>query len=100
MNSCGRMNKTSHSLNYSERHSQLHRNDHDAVLAEGKSSAYSPLLSGAGLRDGMILAGSHVTDNYGLLAISFPRRCIGSGAYASRRSAYHRLYVGSLSKYI
>ena len=40
-------------------------------------------------------AGSHVTDNYGLLAISFPRRCIGSGAYASRRSAFHRLYVGS-----
>ena len=34
----------------------------------------------------MPLAGSHVTDNYGLLAISFPRRCIGSGAYASRRS--------------
>jgi len=64
----------------------LRRNNHDALLAEGKSSAYSPLLSDAGLRDGMPLAGSHVTDNYGLLAISFPRRCIGSGAYASRRS--------------
>ena len=36
--------------------------DHDAVLAEGKSTAYCPLVSGAGLRDDKLFVGSHVPD--------------------------------------